>query len=392
MREIEVKTTKLNLAIVIGLVLILCCGVFMIGFYVGNGYTQFNKYSLFGEAYGILEKSFLGQLPSSTDLQYDMIEGVLQKLNDPYTVLVEPPQHELQSDQLAGQYGGIGARVEQDSSGLFRIYPYDGSPAAEAGLQDGDILLQIDQLQVNTDTTSDQVQAALRGKVGSSVKLLIRRDVTGEQLTVSVKRQEIPLPSVTWNLLAEDKQVGLVQVNVIAATTPDEIQKAISDLQSQGAVDFVLDLRDNGGGLVDAGIKIAKLFLKSGVPIMDQQYKDKPVDSFSTTDDGPFAGLPLFVFVNHNTASAAEIITGALQVNSRALVIGQPTYGKDSIQLVYDLSDGASLHVTSAKWWVPGLNPPISGNGIQPDVNIANDPAGTLNTRYINALVTAISK
>ena len=392
MKSIEGKTLKVRSILVVGLVLFFGLGLFLMGFYVGNGYTQFEKYDLFNDAYNILQESFLGQVPSGNDLQYAMIRGVLQQINDPYTILVEPPQHELENDQLAGKYGGVGARIEQDTSGQFRIYPYPDSPASAAGVQNGDVLIQVGQLQISPDTTADQVQAALRGKQGTTVKLVVQREITAEKLTISIKREEIPIPSVTWNLLTEDKQVGIIQVNIIADTTPDEIQKAMDDLQTQGVVDFVLDLRNNGGGLVDAGIKIARLFLKSGAPIMDQQYKDKPVATFKAEQDGPFAGLPLFVFINHNTASASEIIAGALQVNSRALVIGESSYGKDTIQLVYDLSDGSSLHVTSAKWWVPGLEPPIAGNGIQPDITVASDPANTLNRRYIDALISALKR
>ena len=136
---------------------------------------------------------------------------------------------------------------------------------------------------------------------------------------------------------------------------------------------------------------MAELFLSSGSPIIDQQYKGKSEETFKSSADGAFATTPLFIFVNHNTASAAEIIAGALQENKRGPVIGQVSYGKGTIQLVYDLSDGSSLHVTSAKWWVPNLDPPIGGNGLQPDVTVDPDPAETANARYIQAVETILA-
>jgi carboxyl-terminal processing protease len=162
---------------------------------------------------------------------------------------------------------------------------------------------------------------------------------------------------------------------VVAASTPDEIQRAVEDLKQRGATAFVLDLRDNPGGLLDAGVNIARLFLKEGV-VMQQQYRGQEVKTFEVEKPGPLADLPLAVLINKGSASAAEIAAGALQAHKRADLIGEPSYGKDSIQLVFTLQDGSSLHVTSAHWWVPGLQTPVGQNGLQPDILV--DPAGSV--------------
>jgi carboxyl-terminal processing protease len=160
---------------------------------------------------------------------------------------------------------------------------------------------------------------------------------------------------------------------VIAASTPGEVEKAVNDLWQRQAQAYVLDLRNNFGGLLSAGVDIARLFLMEGV-VMEHRYRDQDVEVFQVERPGPFVDLPLAVLVNENTASAAEIIAGALQVHQRAQIIGTPTYGKDTIQLVFELKDGSSLHVTSAQWWIPGLNPPIGESGLQPDIIVAQAP------------------
>jgi carboxyl-terminal processing protease len=194
-----------------------------------------------------------------------------------------------------------------------------------------------------------------------------------------IKRSIITLPSVTWNLDSEESRLGILKISRIAASTPDEIKQAITDLTKRGASHFVLDLRDNRGGLLTAGVDTARLFLDQG-KVIQQEYRGQPVETFNVETPGPFINLPLAVLINHDTASAAEILAGALKVNKRADLIGMPTYGKDTIQLVFDLKDKSSLHITSAHWWIPGLEPPIDGHGIQPDIVI---PEEAMNTRKI---------
>ena len=172
---------------------------------------------------------------------------------------------------------------------------------------------------------------------------------------------------MTWYSAPADPDVGIIKVNLIAASTADEIEKAVDELQSLDAKFFVLDLRGNGGGLVDAGVSIARLFLAEG-DVLQEQYRGKPLKTYSVQNTGLFSDIPIAVLVDANTASAAEIVAGALQAQGRADLIGQTTYGKDSIQLAFDLSDGSSLHVTAAKWWLPGLDQDFGENGLLPDV------------------------
>jgi carboxyl-terminal processing protease len=172
-----------------------------------------------------------------------------------------------------------------------------------------------------------------------------------------------------------EPRLGIVKINLIASSTPDEVRRGIEDLQTHGASAFLLDLRDNYGGLLTAGVDVARLFLKDGV-VMEQQYRGREVERFEVDKPGPFADLPLAILINENTASAAEIIAGALQARGRARLIGTHSFGKDTIQLVFNLQDGSSLHVTSAHWWIPGLVGELAGAGLQPDIPIPPETAG----------------
>lgn len=336
---------------------------------ITNPFSANNEFKVFDEAYQLLQENADFALPEGNLLEYGMIKGMLTAVNEPYTVFVEPPQHELQSNQLEGKYGGIGVRVERDSENFIYLYPFPDSPAAKAGVQDGDRLLAVEILSVSPQTPDQEIHAAIRGPVGEAVKITVGRAPDYEPIEIVIKRAEVALPSTTWNLAPENRQVGMVHIHVIASTTPNEVIKAVKDLQGFGAKYFVIDVRDNGGGLVEAGVNTARLFLKSGT-VIEQQYRGQPVKTFRVDKPGELAELPVVVLVNRGTASAAEIFAGALKGQDRAKIVGTRTFGKDTIQLVFSLSDGSSLHVTSAHWWVPGLEPKIGGNGIQPDVPV----------------------
>jgi carboxyl-terminal processing protease len=356
------------------LLVLLVIASFFAGYLFQQQRSNERSHPLLDEAQTILINHGLKAPPATPGLEYGMIRGMLLAYNDPYTIFLEPPQNELESNRLEGKYGGIGAQLEQDPQGNWTLYPYAESPARAAGLQDGDRLISVDDMPITPQTTADVLQAALRGPVGEDMKLTVGRAPDYTPITYTITRQEIALPSVTWRLAPDEPHLGVVKVNVVAASTADEIQHAVEDLQKRGATAFVLDLRDNPGGLLDAGVDIARLFLNDGA-VMQQQYRGQEVKTYKVDKPGPLKDLPLAVLINQGSASAAEIAAGALQAHKRAPLIGEPSYGKDSIQLVFTLKDGSSLHVTSAKWWIPGLSTQMGENGLQPDILV--DPAGS---------------
>jgi carboxyl-terminal processing protease len=327
------------------------------------------EHALLDQAYQILRDTGLKTLPAPPASEYGMIRGMLQAYDDPYTVFVEPTQNELDSNTLQGSFGGVGVQLAYDSAGHVLLYPFPVSPARDAGVQDGDQLLQIDDLKIELNASIDTVQSAIRGPVGQEVVLIVGHAPVYSPQLVRIRRAEIPLPSVTWHLDSSDPTIGVVKINIIAASTAKEIRTAVQDLGSKGATRYIIDLRNNPGGLLDAGVDIARLFLEHG-DILSVQYRDKPVTTYKVDQPGELASLPMALLVNENSASAAEIIAGALQAQGRAPLVGNHTYGKDSIQLVFTLADNSSLHVTAAKWWIPNLPYDLSLNGLQPDVEV----------------------
>jgi carboxyl-terminal processing protease len=339
------------------------------------------------QAHSILSNHAYTDLPESTPLQYGMIRGMLQAYGDPFTTFLEPVQSELEGHSLQGHFGGIGVRLGNDADGFAVLFPFPEGPAAEAGVLEGDRLLGVDELVVNLNTPMDVIQAAVRGPVGKTVALKLGRPPDYSPVEVLITRREIPLPSVTWHLEPSRPQVGVVEINIIAASTPVEIEKAVSDLQVRGATHFILDLRNNGGGLLSAGVDTARLFLEEGI-VMQQQYRGKEVETFRVQKPGALSGIPLAVLVNQGTASAAEIIAGALQAHERATLVGTPTFGKDSIQLIFELQDGSSMHITAAKWWVPGLEQAEGVASLQPDLTVEADNPHS--EEYIQVAIQAL--
>ncbi len=362
--------TKYRSYLLIALEILIIGLAIAVGF-LGRGlYDRFRgDLSMVKQAQELLVENTILEIPSEKALEYAMIRGMLSAMDDPFTFFVEPAAHEIQSDDLAGSFGGIGVRIERDTDGEWRIYPLPDSPAEEAGLQDGDQLLKVDDLIISASLDEITILAALRGPEGEAVNIEIKRNE--KMLAVKIPRAAYTLPSVTWNLLPEAPQIGIIQIQRMADSTPTEIEDAFVDLDSQGALGFILDLRGNGGGLVGSGVAIAQLFLDEGV-ILAQAYRDAEVETFMAEAPAPLLSQPLVILINGNTASAAEILAGALQVNKRALLIGTPSYGKNTIQFVFDLSDGSSIHVTSGRWWIPDQVFPLA-----PDRLVTDDADGT---------------
>jgi carboxyl-terminal processing protease len=358
-------------------IVILMGAAFAGGYWYRDQEQPIARFSLLDEAYSLLTTRGLKDPPPAPALEYGMIRGMLQAYGDPYSNFNEPAVHELQTDELEGKFGGIGVQLQKNEQGNWVLFPFPDGPAQKAGVLDGDILLAVDDLTVTNETSADVIQAAVRGPVGSRVRLKVSHIKGPLEEEISIKREEVTIPSVTWRLDTQQAQIGILKINLMAGTTADEIKRAVKDLQERGATHFILDLRDNPGGYLTAGIDVARMFLKEGV-VLQEQYRGLNVETFNVDRPGPLADIPLAVLINHGSASASEIVAGALQAAKRAPLVGEPSYGKDTIQLVFELSDKSSLHLTAAHWWVPGLETAIGGNGLQPEIRVdpPTDAAG----------------
>lgn len=336
-----------------------------------SGIEQENvePFDVFWEAWHILERDFYGDLPGEKQMTYGAIRGVVATLDDPYTSFVEPQPRELERHDLQGRFGGIGAWVQQKGPGVFVLSPMRDRPAAQAGIQEGDVLVAVDGTEITSEATMEDVLAMVRGPVDTVVRLTIRREGAGELLTFEINRQEFEIPSVSWRLLEEEPTIGYVKLNLFSERTSGELREALDDLASQGATQLILDLRDNGGGLLQAAIDVTSQFIGDGVVLYEQKQGDQE-QFYPVKPKGSVVDLPLIVLVNGGTASASEIVAGAIQDRERGLLIGEKTFGKGSVQLIYDLSDGSSLHVTAARWLTPKRHQ-IDGAGLTPDVEVA---------------------
>jgi carboxyl-terminal processing protease len=291
-------------------------------------------------------------------------------LNDPYTIFVEPQPRELERDHMRGSFGGIGVDIWYNAEGQMVLSPYPDSPAAEAGVLEGDVLLALDGETLADGTTIDDVRAYLHGEQDTTVTLTLTHPDSGGSPTapfdLTITRGEIRVPSVTWRVIAHAPSVGYIHIQGFTDRTDEEVVDALNDLKGKGITSLILDLRNNFGGLVSPAVDVASQFLSDGI-VMVEQRRTAEEQIYKVRAGGIATDIPMVVLVNGNTASAAEIVAGALQDHGRAILVGERTYGKGSVQLIYDLSDGSSLHVTAAIWLTPNRNR-IEGHGLMPDV------------------------
>ncbi|MFC2037263.1 S41 family peptidase [Chloroflexota bacterium] len=324
---------------------------------------------IFWEAWHLVEERFFGDLPDMQRVAWGAIRGALATLDDPHTVFLEPQPRQREKENLSGRFGGIGAYVTQAEDGSIVLDPMPSLPAEQAGVQEGDVVLWVDDIEITSEMAVDEVVTLVRGEVGTIVRLTLRREGQAEPIDVEIKRQDIPSPSVEWRMLEDSDGVGYIRITIFSGRTQEELEDAVEDLADQGMTRLVLDLRGNGGGLLDAAVDVASEFLGDGVVAYEVE-KGENERAFEATRGGKFTEQPMALLVDGGSASASEIVAGALQDRGRAVLIGQKTYGKGSVQTVHDLSDGSSVHITYAKWLTPNRRK-IDGEGLMPDLESA---------------------
>ena len=333
--------------------------------------AQPGEMRVFWEAWHILQRDFYGDQPDLQEREHGAIDGLARAYGDPYTRFIEPEPRAREKEQLSGEFGGIGAWITEDEAGNMRLDPMPDRPAEKAGIERNDILLAVAGKPLDPDMTADDVVNLIRGPIGEPVELQIRRDGVADPLTFSVVRERIETPSVEWRALEDHSQIGYIAIRQFTERTAGELDRAITELNEQGVQQLVVDLRHNSGGLLQSAVDVTSRFLGDGVVLFERR-NDGSEETYRVVNAPRAPNWPMAVLVDGATASASEILAGALQDRSRAHLIGEKTYGKGSVQLVYDLSDGSSIHVTVARWLTPNGHE-INGLGLTPDVVVAHD-------------------
>jgi len=299
---------------------------------------------------------------------YKAIRKSLEGLGDPYTRFLEPKQYQDLTSQTSGELSGIGIRlgIDKKTSKLTIVEPIPNSPASEVGLKSGDRIVSINGKPTEL-MSLEQASAEIKGEVGTEVELeIVRKGQPGFEVAIS--RAQIELPSVSYTLKEEqDSKVGYIKLDEFSSHAAEQMQKAIEDLSSKQASGFILDLRGNPGGLLFSSVEIARMWMKEGAIVSTIDRKGGN-EKFSANGKS-ITDLPLVVLVDGYSASASEILAGALKENHRAKVVGSRTYGKGTVQSVHSLSDGSGLAVTIARYYPPsGID--INKKGIAPDIKV----------------------
>jgi carboxyl-terminal processing protease len=335
-----------------------------------------------GQNWSRLREKTLKHPFKDREAAYQAIQESLASLEDPFTRFLRPPQYRSLQTSTAGEITGVGLQIaiNAEDGGLEVLTPIVGSPAAAAGLLPHDHILEIDGVAA-TQLSLDEAAERMRGPIGTQVRLRIERENDAKTLDIALQRERIQLHPVQAERrkLPSGQQIGYIRLNQFNANATQEMQVTLTEMQRAGVAGYVLDLRNNPGGLLQAGVEIARLWLDPS-PIVYTVDRHGILNSFTATQEA-ITHAPLVVLVNGGSASASEILAGALQDNHRAQLVGEKTFGKGSIQSLFELSDGSGLAVTIAKYETPEHHN-INHVGITPDVaiassNLTSDQIGT---------------
>lgn len=322
------------------------------------------QFKVFWEAWDLVEKEFYDRTAvNATEMTYGAIAGMLASLKDPHTAFASPSISSITDEDMKGSFDGIGVNVEMKDGLVTVVTPIEGSPGEAAGIKPGDVIVKVD----GRDTTTLpllEVVALIRGPRDSVVELTLIRAGEPEPLVIRVKRAEIVVESVMAKML--DHDIAYVKLTSFAEPTADLLAKRLNELMAANPKGLILDLRNNPGGLLDAAVDVTSQFISEGV-VLYQQSRDTEKMPHYAKSGGVATSIPMAVLINKGSASASEITAGALQDVGRAKLIGEPSFGKDTVQNVHRLSDNSTVRVTISKWLTP-KEQPIHDTGLRPDI------------------------
>jgi carboxyl-terminal processing protease len=317
------------------------------------------------EVWTLIQDSYVNQSAIDTEkLAQGAIDGMLQALGDPYSSYYY--NYSTLEDYLQGSFEGIGATVSKESGQLTVVSPIKGSPAEQAGIKSGDIILEIDG-EPTDDLTVTEAVMKIRGPKGTTVTLVIQHEGESTPVEMQIVRDEITEPSIDYKPLSDN--IGYIQIAYFADHTVSEFETALNDAIDDECTGLILDLRGNPGGYLDVVADIADEFLDSGIILYEATDSLEIIRDWAANPGGLATDIPLAVLVDGSSASGSEVLAGALQDHGRAAIIGTQTFGKGSVDSTYELQDGSALYLTTARWLTPDKHL-IEGIGITPDYEV----------------------
>ncbi|MCR4277634.1 MAG: S41 family peptidase [Candidatus Berkelbacteria bacterium] len=351
--------------LVIAFLFVLGAG-YILGTTVTNGRQKLDL-NQFWQVYDIINRRFVGSVDQSKASE-GAVAGLVQSLGDPFSMYLPAQARKDLDNELKGQFEGIGAELTQKDGLITIVAPLDGSPASTAGLKAKDIILKI-----NDESTSgmivDEAVSKIRGPKGTTVTLEVARPKVSDPIKLTITRDAIHIKSVDVKML--DGNIGFLEIRQFGDDTVELVKKGVAELAKSQPKAVIIDLRNDPGGYLDAVAPIAGQFIAPNV-VVKERYKDGRTELIRSTDVPVMPNTPLFILVNGGSASAAEILSGALQDHKRATLVGQKTFGKGSVQDIIPLKAGAALRLTIAEWLTPN-DRQISKKGIDPDVVVEGD-------------------
>ena len=346
--------------------------IFLSFFYLSSANSSeidiYKKIDLFGEVLEKINREYIDEINQSESMD-SAINGLLQSL-DPYSSYMSPEILEEMQTETSGEFGGLGIEVGMEAGVVKVISPIDDTPASKAGLKAGDYIVKINNTQVQGKSLSEAVDL-MRGPVGSSIELTVRRRGEKKALTFNITREIIEIQSVKSELLEEN--IGYIRLTSFNENSSDQIEKQIEELKKNKNLNsFILDLRNNPGGLLNQAIRISDFFLENGEIVSTKSRKKSDNRKWFAKKGDITDGKTLLVLINYGSASASEIVAGALKDHKRAIVIGENSYGKGSVQSIIPLKNKGAIRLTVAKYYLPS-GKSISEVGVRPDIEVNED-------------------
>lgn len=327
------------------------------------------NFATLDDTYETLKRKFDGDIAAEKALD-GARAGILESAGDPYTTYLGPEAAKELENDLKGELSGVGAEIGMRSGKLTVIAPISDSPAEKAGLRASDVIARIDK-QDTTGLSVDEAVKKIRGQKGTQVTLLVIRGNT-EPKEITITRDLISVASVKYS--KKDDNIGYIQLTRFGDDTPEKLSEAATSLKSQGATKIILDMRNNPGGYLTGAVSVASQFLEEGKLVVEEKRKGKVYEKLSVTEPGLLVGLPTVVLINEGSASASEIVAGALQDHKVATLIGAKSFGKGSVQDIVKIPGGAQLKITIAHWFTPNGRG-IDKEGVKPDIEVAQTAA-----------------